>query len=264
MWAHLFFQRLDLTDPGKIVEELERSGWPLIADLKKTSLGQAPYQILQDLTEQIFSIASALPSPPPLKLDVDLKARLWSALMRAEGVTPSLIEIETPLTYQIKKEPIPLKPEEMRPKIHFSFDDGEVQDHVALVYDPYREHLPEPMGQGTYVVRFEPARSSMPLHIRLRAARAELYPHTEQPFSYEADLLINHADSHTLSMNQVYESLEGFRFFLSNMSPLDESQTKKVGLAVNYDPFKYFLTYPGGIILTLGIILLLLKKQNHI
>ena len=54
------------------------------------------------------------------------------------------------------------------------------------------------------------------LHIRLRQAREIHYPHTQQPYSYESDILIAQHDGEpvekTLSMNHVHETWDGYRF----------------------------------------------------
>jgi hypothetical protein len=62
-------------------------------------------------------------------------------------------------------------------------------------------------------------------------------------------------------MNQVWESPEGYRFYLANMTPLDESDVKEVRLVISRDPFKRYLTYPGAIILAIGIALLFFRPK---
>ena len=62
-------------------------------------------------------------------------------------------------------------------------------------------------------------------------------------------------------MNQVYESEQGYRYYLSNIQG-DPGEIKEVHLAVNYDPAKYFLTYPGGALVVLGALLLLFRKKR--
>ncbi|WP_039376566.1 hypothetical protein, partial [Parachlamydia acanthamoebae] len=54
----------------------------------------------------------------------------------------------------------------------------------------------------------------------------------------------------------VYETWDGYRFYLANMTPATENSAKRVQIVVNYDPAKYILTYPGAIILSMGILLL--------
>ena len=60
-------------------------------------------------------------------------------------------------------------------------------------------------------------------------------------------------------MNNVYETKDGYRFYLANMTP----ESKQAQLIVNHDPVKYILTYPGGVILALGIILLFWRSNKR-
>jgi len=60
----------------------------------------------------------------------------------------------------------------------------------------------------------------------------------------------------------VYETWDGTRFYLSNITPKDESAAKTVQITVNRDPAKYFLTYPGGCVLALGIVLLFTRRKQ--
>ena len=82
-----------------------------------------------------------------------------------------------------------------------------------------------------------------------------------QSYSYEADLIITNRKTNqeiekTISMNHVYETSDGYRFYLSQISSSHPDESKFVHIIVNRDPAKYILTLPGALILTLGIILL--------
>ena len=58
-------------------------------------------------------------------------------------------------------------------------------------------------------------------------------------------------------MNHVHETWDGYRFYLANMTPSEVGSVKKVQIIVNLDPGKYWLTYPGGIMVVVGSLLLL-------
>lgn len=161
-------------------------------------------------------------------------------------------EIETPLTQIYKKKEMPSKKEEARPLVVIEYEN----EKIPLLF---KNPLPTPFKNGLW--RFEEEFIKLPFSIRLMQARALFYPNSNQPFSYEADILINDSPI-TLSMNHVYESPEGYRLYLSNIAPMDKGQVKTVQLVINRDPFKMFLTYPGAIILTLGIILLLFFRKQ--
>lgn len=112
-------------------------------------------------------------------------------------------------------------------------------------------------------MRFQPRFQQIPYRVRLRDARQVNYPHSSQPFSYESDLLVynrrNRKDKPvetTLSMNHVFQTWDGYRFYLANISPPTETAVQRIQLIVNHDPAKYLLTYPGGILLAMGILLL--------
>lgn len=161
-------------------------------------------------------------------------------------------EIETPLTAKYFKENMPDKKEDYRPLAILVEAGTKTPLH-------YKNPLPTPINKRLF--RFEDYRFKLPFKVRLRQARTTYYPNTNQPFSYEADIQMA-GKWITLSMNKVYESNEGYRFYLSNISPTDPAQVKTVQLTLNRDPFKGWLTYPGAIILTLGIILLFTKPDR--
>lgn len=108
--------------------------------------------------------------------------------------------------------------------------------------------------------RIEPP--NIPHTVRLRQARKIPYSGTDQPYSYEADLLVDEKEV-TLSMNHVYHSDLGYRFYLSTIATSPE-RAKKIQLIVNRDPGKYILTYPGILFLSLGILLLFFRKKKHV
>lgn len=169
-------------------------------------------------------------------------------------------EIETPLTRKFTPLPSPQKLEEERPIVSLQIKEGEETDQTLLAFG---SPLPTSALKRELLLRFEPYKKRLPQTLRLREARAVFYPNSSQPQSYEAHLWYGNTPV-KLSMNHVWESPEGYRFYLANMTPLDETAVKEVRLVVNRDPFKYYLTYPGALILALGIALLFLRKQKSI
>ena len=169
------------------------------------------------------------------------------------------LELIAPLTRSWRLKPLPKKREEATPCIRLLADDGKSSEIFTLSFDRYGQQFKWPILGGKYLVGFQSDRTKIPSHIRLRAARALNYPGTEQAYSYEADVLIDEEEA-TLSMNHVFEK-NGYRFYLANMiaSP---TGARQVQIVVNYDPAKYWLTYPGAIILALGI-LLLYSRWRH-
>lgn len=167
------------------------------------------------------------------------------------------IELAAPLSRISRPLPPHRKKEELTPRIRILVSDETHSDTLTLVYDKFASGFKWPALNGKALFRFQSIEKSIPFHARLREARQIDYPGTARPYSFEADLLIDGKEAN-LSMNRVYEK-KGYRFYLSNIvSP--PGAAKKAQIVVNYDPFKYKLTYPGAAVLALGICLLYLKK----
>lgn len=152
------------------------------------------------------------------------------------------------------------KLEENRPQITLRVRSGSKVEFMTLPFDPQGLGLKWPILDGDYLIRFQPEYKEIPYLVRLRQARQINYPLTNQPFSFESDLLITDKigvkKEKTISMNNVYETWEGYRFYLANISPENRELVKRIQLVVNCDPAKYWMTYPGAFILSFGIVLL--------
>lgn len=173
-------------------------------------------------------------------------------------------EIETPLTISHKAIPSLKKMEDNIPVAVLQVTVGAKSERISLPYDKFGTDLKWPVLDGAYLVSFRPLFVQLPQRIRLRQARQINYPGTSQPYSYESDLIINGELERTISMNNVFESWDGYRFYLANISPGQEGAVKMAQIVVNYDPAKYYLTYPGALILTIGILLLFwLNPYKH-
>jgi hypothetical protein len=169
--------------------------------------------------------------------------------------------LECPITAQIDPSEPNSKLEKNIPKITLIAAENGKVERLSLSYDPQGNGLKWPLLFGSYRVRFQPQTIEIPYHLRLRNATQKNYANTNRPQSYQCSLLVTNRNTgdtkpQEISMNHVYESPEGYRFYLSNISPSDESQVKKIQIVVNYDPAKYLLTYPGGIVVAMGIGLL--------
>lgn len=240
-------ERLD----GASAEELERRGWP---------------------SDRLFEIGHLLPIPPMPQLTPERKARLLSSYLRAAeidldhldaiGDDLELTPLYTPLERRLTPAPPLKKVEENRPLLCLKLEGGE---SVSLPFQPTGRGLQWPISGGRWLARLEPEQAQLPYRVRLHDARRVNYPGTERPYSYEADLWIEEGPGewsfHTLSMNHVYEGRDGSRLYLSNLTPGDESELQWVQLAVNRDPGKRWLTYPGALLLCLGILLLYTSRR---
>ncbi len=168
------------------------------------------------------------------------------------------IDLVAPLTRISKTLPAHKKREDLKPRIRVLVSDDTNSEIVTLTYDKFATGFKWPALGGRYLLRFQSLEQTIPLHVRLRAARQINYPQSEQPYSFESDLLVDGEET-TISMNHVFEK-QGYRFYLANLVTNPFSATR-AQIVVNYDPAKYFLTYPGAIILALGMLLLYLRKR---
>lgn len=268
---------------------LKQNDWPLLDQLKvlKQSTGHCTAEetdlMLTALAQQVFSISSILPDQEIAhNPSLNMSPRLLSALFRAYGIhlnsvsasmslpiqsSDTVTTLECPLTFKQKDLSPKVKLEENLPKITLQIKRGSETEFVTLSYDRFGQGLKHPIFHGEYLIRFQPLFEKIPYHIRLRHARQINYANSTQPYSYESDLLITDRERNltmekTLSMNRVHETWEGYRFYLANIAPANESAVKRVQIIVNHDPAKYWLTYPGAFVLSLGIILLFWFKRH--
>lgn len=283
LWIEALASHLEpsLKQGNDLLALLQQHKWPLteqLKGLKRTATDCTPEEtdvLLTALAQQVFSISSSLPNATQnVELTPNMHARLLSAYFRAyeihlsnipfyneEPSADSILTIESPITFR-HTEAIPQKKlEENSPMIVLKATNGNETEWISLAYDRSGQGFKRPVFHGKYLIRFQPAFVAIPFHIRLKQARQINYPDSMQPYSYESDLLITDRETmtsveKTISMNHVHETWNGYRFYLANIAPPDESAAKHVQLAVNYDPAKYWLTYPGALILSLGILLL--------
>ncbi len=224
-------------------------------------------EILEAIDGQAEQLALALPAYTPDN------ALLFSAGLREYGITPSLftndlmlaeedkITLETRLRQNVEPLPKSLKWEDNNPAVLLEAEWDEKKELLWLHLDRHLTGLKVPFLQGKFISRLHSATEELPYRLRLREARRINYPGTAQPFSYEADLWINNTPA-TISMNDVYETWDGYRFYLSNIAPGSRESLQQVHIVANRDPAKYLLTLPGFFILSLGVLLLLFFKNK--
>lgn len=175
---------------------------------------------------------------------------------------PKTLETKIIPSYQIAMPTN--KIEDNTPCIVLNASQGKTLKLATLRYDKSGKGLKWPIMDGKYLARFQPNIISIPYHVRLRQARQINYPNSRQAFSYECDIIVKdlrtgQEDEKTISMNDVHETWDGYRLYLSSISG-DDSSLKHIQVVVNRDVAKYWLTYPGGIILTCGILALFILR----
>jgi hypothetical protein len=208
-----------------------------------------------NFTPSLSEIIEAVRLLPPIK---PLEFKLY-----AEDFPKENSRIESPLIAIRKPEKSNLKLEDNRPIATFEFTHDSTMERLSLLYDPSGHGLKWPTTSGKLTARFQPFFDSIPHTIKLRQARQINYAHSSDPYSYEADLWIE--PQHipvTLSMNEVYETSDGFRFYLAGITPKEPGTWKKIQLVVNKDPGKYWLTYPGALLLVFGASLLFFFRKR--
>ncbi len=180
----------------------------------------------------------------------------------AEDFVYSATKIESPIFPIRNGAAETVKLEEHRPIATFELK-GEFNDKFTLLFDPYGTGLQWPVAKGNLLARFQPDFKTLPFKLKLIQARQINYANTSQPYSFEADLRIGEENTPiTLSMNQVHEMPDGSRLYLSGISPTELGAWKRVQIVVNRDPGKYWLTYPGALILILGASLLFFFRRK--
>lgn len=280
-WLSLLYERLHhAEDP---IAFLEQNRWPFIEDLKKLDTQR---DLLAVVGQQMLTLADQLPPPQENEATAlaDRNAHLLSAYFKAYEIDYQLLNplpeegeedfkrlealyetsfspimLETMLMPRAAAQTPEIKMENNRPAILTEFTQGEQKQRLTLTYQADGSRISWPVLGGEYKVQFQKQNHTIPHRVRLRQARQYHYANSNQPYSYECDVLIYENGQNpietTLSMNQVHETSDGYRFYLAGMSS-NESGLKNVHLVVNYDPVKYRLTYPGGFLVAAGIILL--------
>lgn len=218
------------------------------------------------------AFANVIPSLNPSK------SLILSAALRDQGIHPEFFVEEFPvassansLKLESKLHPIvseldpSTKWEDNRPGILVKVKEGLLQEEVRLQFDKYGSQLKIPVLQGQYLVRYQSEVQKIPYRLRLREARQINYPGTNQPFSFEADIVITRdgwEDEATISMNNVYETWDGYRFYLANIQSGKREDLQHIQIVVNRDPVKYWLTLPGFAVLIVGAFWLLLRTRK--
>ncbi len=246
------------------IQLLKSSGWPLINGLEQSFEADGIEGLTDELIAQIYALSEQLP-----EINADNSNALFEAYLKLYGINNKEINlqyptnqietvtIETPLTQRIEKATPNKKLEDNLPLVHLVLN----REPMTLSYDKYASELKWPTSNGQYLLRYQSKVESIPYRLRLRNARQIHYPGSNANFSFEADLIVTDKKNATtkevtISMNNVHETWDGYRFYLSNISPGVETSIQTVQIVVNHDPAKYFMTYPGAMILSLGIFLL--------
>lgn len=262
------------------ITHLKKNGWPLIESLEKIDNQQLPKNeknklIYEAWEEQIFAVVEHLPDIEIIP--ESLYPKMLSAYLRRfhlhldniplpKNYSPSdTIYLESPIHRKIITLSEPKKMEELTPLIEVDWE-GE---KVPLIFDPKGTKMKWPHKNQKVKFRFQPMPFTLPYEVRLHKALDIKYPNSPNSLSYECHLSLKERStgiitSCLLRMNQVHETTDGFRFYLSGMSIIDPYGVRMVHLVVSKDPVKAYLTYPGALLVGLGILLLFFGNRKKI
>jgi len=277
LYRELEKELLNARDP---VKWLRDKNWPFIAQLETLNEGNGnlvPQKVelfLDLIAKQIYATTHILPEK-----DEQDDAALLGAYMRLYGIhyTQLISQIQaidykqdgftlqTSIKSSIQPQIAFKQLEKNKPAITLLLSDGQTQETISLPFEDYGQGLKWGVMKGAYLVRFQPETLEIPFRVRLRNARQINYATSNSAASFESNLMIKdtrHDDEVevTLSMNHVYETWDGWRFYLSNIFPDNDTEIHQIQLIVNFDPVKYSLTYPGAAIMSCGILLLFWLK----
>lgn len=183
------------------------------------------------------------------------------------GYTPHVAFKQGTRSIEMVPETPPMRLEDRRPGIVLAIEEGLRTQTVALPYNREGEVHKRSVFGGKYRIAFQPKLLRLPYLVELKEARQMSYPQSEKTYSFECDLLFsddmgNPKEACTLSMNHVFETSEGWRFYLAGMGKSEEGLPKSVHLVVSRDPAKLILTYPGIFLLIIGSAALFWSKKS--
>lgn len=184
------------------------------------------------------------------------------------GYAPHVNLMPTPFAINISPDAPPIKIEERRPAIVIELREKDRKQTLALAYDRSGKNQKRHAFNGRYFVNFQPFQLELPYRLKMLQARQIHYPHSQKVYSYESDLLISNDKNaqpleHTLSMNRVYETEDGYRFYLAGIGHSPNGKHKCIQVTVNRDPVKYALTYPGAFLIFIGSISLFWMQSQR-
>lgn len=248
-----------------LLPHLETIKWPLLHTLKELPQEQVHlnwmaqlYGIRKELPEIIEPI-DPITSSKMLSAFLRLYQIHWSSIPTDHLPPESMFSFESPLTYAIHEANPPQKLEKADPILWLQKEN----QTISLLYDRQGNQLKVPLTDGKHCLKFQQMSLPLPFVIRLHRARNIKFPGSEQTYSYECDLSLiesNQTIPVELKMNQVFETKDGYRLYLAGIGSLDNYGSKSVQLVINRDPAKYWLTYPGAVLVAFGIILLFWKR----
>lgn len=198
---------------------------------------------------------------------LSLIARIYSLsfedLAMEKNASPDVRPLlETKLSLQWKKDRGEgVKSEELAPLFLFEIAYQDKKERVVAGFDLEGNGFTSSCFGEEGKVYLSPLTYQIPYLVRVQDAREIVYPGTTQAAGYECTFYLKDRRTeeialHQIGLNRVFETKDGYRFFLSNIHPSDESAPQEVRLALNYDPSRRLFIFAGSILVAIGILLL--------
>lgn len=209
----------------------------------------------EDALDSLYASQSTLSIPEKAKL-ISLLLRIYDISIQEEK--PYMLETRLKLNWKTEKL---VNPEDLKPLflLEITYDDKKEKAIAGL--DLEGRGFTGSCLEGQGKLYLSPLTYQIPYSIRMHDAREIRYPGSSQAEEYECSFTLTDRKTKEsalkhIGMNRVFESDDGYRFFLSHIIPSDESAPQEVRLALNYDPSKRLFIYAGSILVALGIVLL--------
>lgn len=266
------------------VQWLRQNRWPFMGQfetLNREDITLPPDQVepfLDLVAKQLYTAAPILPDT-----DESDTAALLGAYMRlygiqhtrlisqadADAIDEDVFTFETTIKPSIQPQFASRQLEKNKPSVTLLLERGKTCETISLPFEESQQGLKWAVMNGACLLRFQPETVEIPFRIRLRNARQLNYSTSTAAASFESSLLVTDTRTGnevevTLSMNRVYETWDGWRFYLSTLFSENETEVHQIQLVVNFDPLKYWLTYPGAALMSLGILLLFWFKPYRL
>lgn len=276
--AHTLLKDAHLMDQLSWIDHLKAHKWPLMSSHKNLDQHWSRVQLLLGQIQLAKALAGPSEPTPFSSPTVEEKEKAFWALMLLSNMHP-----QTFMKRELEQIP-PLSPEAGLPiflplttvetntlnedllySISLEVKEPLPSQGIRIALDRSPSPLMHPIEQDTSLQRtatLVPARRALGHQLMLLEAKQTFYPNSLLPMSYDAAVLID-GEKVSLSMNRVHETKRHWRFYLSSMQPRTAKNKTPtwVALTASRDPFKYFTTYPGCLLVALGAALLFWPKK---
>jgi hypothetical protein len=287
LWLlHHLTQNVDWSDPHGLFMHLKERFWPLAHEIEITSSKHIHPNIegLARLLLQIKSLAPLVQAQVMPMLEQEgpffeqhplYTQTLWLTL---EGFHPChlFLEPSSPqkplvLVSQVDRQYVASQTQEPDKELRTLQVDLDVDGNLESIEIPLEKldkGLAWPIFGGQWWIKASHPTYPLGYTLRLHRTFAHFYPGSLTPQNYHAEMSWQAEDATPhyvdVSMNKVLELPHGYRLYLSSISPLQPTAARTALFVISHDPFKNILTYPGALLVSLGSLILLIRKRAYV